>query len=72
MAKVTEEARQTYAEQIAVYQQQIDALLIREKNMLMMIEKDANGASYKRLMLTDEMLFLTTLYLSKHWLSLSL
>lgn len=72
MAKVTEEARQTYGEQVAVYQQQIDALLIREKNMLMMIEKDANGASYKRLMLTDEMLFLTTLYLCKHSLSVAL
>lgn len=72
MAKVTEEARQTYGEQVAVYQQQIDALLIREKNMLMMIEKDVNGASYKRLMLTDEMLFLTTLYLCKHSLSVAL
>lgn len=72
MAKITEEARQTYGEQVAVYQQQIDALLIREKNMLMMIEKDPNGASYKRLMLTDEMLFLTTLYLCKHSLSVAL
>src|SRR5574344_2575925 len=72
MAKVTEEDRQAYGEQVGIYQQQIDALLIREKNMLMMIEKDPTGASYKRLMLTDEMLFLTTLYLSKHYLSVSL
>lgn len=72
MAKVTDEARQLYGEQVSVYQQQIDALLIREKNMLMMIEKDPTGASYKRLMLTDEMLFLTTLYLAKHSLSVSI
>lgn len=72
MAKVTEEARQTYTEQISVYQQQVDALLIREKNMIMMIEKDPTGASYKRLMLTDEMLYLATLYLAKHSLSVSL
>jgi hypothetical protein len=72
MARVTDEARQTYGERVAVYQQQIDALLIREKNMLMMIEKDSNGASYKKLMLTDEMLFLTTLYISKHYLSVSI
>ncbi len=71
MAKVTDEARQTYGEQVAIYQQQIDALLIREKNVLMMIEKDANGASYKRLMLCDEMMFLSTLYLAKHSLSVS-
>ena len=71
MAKVTDEARQTYGEQVGIYQQQIDALLIREKNMLMMIEKDPNGASYKRLMLCDEMLYLTTLYLSKHSLTVS-
>lgn len=72
MAKVTDEARQTYGEQVTTYQQQIDALLIREKNMLMMIEKDPTGASYKRLMLADEMMFLTTLYLSKHSLSLAI
>ncbi len=72
MAKVTDEARQSYGEQVAQYQQQIDALLIREKNMLLMIDRDPNGASYKRLMLTDEMLFLSTLYLTKHTLSVSL
>ena len=72
MAKVTESARQQYVKQVACYQQQIDALLIREKNMVNMIEKDSNGASYKRLMLTDEMLFLTTLYLAKHYLSVTL
>jgi hypothetical protein len=72
MAKVTDEARQSYGEQIAVYQQQVDALLIREKNMLMMIEKDPTGASYKRLMLTDEMLYLCTLYIAKHSLSVAL
>jgi hypothetical protein len=72
MAKVTDEARQTYGEQVAIYQQQIDALLIREKNMLMLLEKDPTGASYKRLMLTDEMLYLSTLYLAKHSLSVSM
>ena len=72
MAKITEEARQTYGEQIVAYQQQIDALLIREKNMLMMIEHDPTGASYKRLMLTDEMLYLSTLYLAKHTLSVAM
>lgn len=72
MAKVTDEARQLYGEQVSVYQQQIDSLLIREKNMLLMIEKDPTGASYKRLMLTDEMLFLATLYLTKHSLSVSI
>jgi hypothetical protein len=40
--------------------------------MLMMIEKDPTGASYKRLMLTDEMLYLTTLYLAKHNLSVAM
>lgn len=72
MGKITETARQKYAEQVTAYQQQIDALLIREKNMQTMIEKDSSGAAYKRLVLTDEMIFLTTLYLTKHNLSLSL
>ena len=72
MAKITDEARQTYGEQVGIYQQQVDALLIREKNMLIMIEKDPTGASYKRLMLTDEMLYLSTLYLSKHSMSVAM
>jgi len=72
MAKITDEARQTYGEQVGIYQQQVDALLIREKNMLMMIEKDPTGASYKRLMLTDEMMYLATLYLSKHSMSVAM
>ena len=71
MAKLTEHDRQTYAEQVAAYQQQIDALLIREKNMLTVIEGDQTGAAYKKLMLADEMLFLATLYLAKHNLSVS-
>jgi hypothetical protein len=40
--------------------------------MLMLLEKDPTGASYKRLMLTDEMLYLSTLYLAKHSLSVSM
>lgn len=72
MAKVTESARQDYGEQVATYQQQIDALLIREKTVVKMIDKDPNGAAYKRLMLADETLFLTTLYMAKHYLSITL
>ncbi len=72
MAKVTDSARQTYGEKVAPYQQQIDALLIREKNMLTMIERDPNGDAYKKLMLADEMLFLSTLYMTKHSLSVSI
>ena len=38
--------------------------------MLNMIEKDPNGR-IQALMLTDEMLYLTTLYLAKHYLSVT-
>ncbi|ULQ59651.1 hypothetical protein K7I13_14530 [Brucepastera parasyntrophica] len=72
MAKLTEEKRKVYNEQIASYQQQIDALLISEKNMLMLLEKDSSGAAYKKLILTDDMLYLSTLYLAKHSVSVSI
>ncbi len=72
MAKVSDSARQAYGEKVAAYQQQIDAQLIREKNMLDMLERDQSGTSYKKLMLADEMLYLATLYITKHNLSVSI
>lgn len=71
MGKTSDANRQLYAEKVAVYQQQIDALLIKEKNITLMIDKDPAGAPYKRLLLADEMLFLVTLYLAKHSLSVA-
>ncbi len=71
MGKVSDVYRQIYSEKVSVYQQQIDALLTKEKNVLELLAKDPEGASYKRLLLVDEMLFLSTLYLAKHSLSVA-
>jgi len=71
MAKVSDSARQAYGEKVAVYQQQIDSQVIREKNMLDLLERDQSGSSYKKLMLADEMLYLATLHITKHNLSVS-
>lgn len=71
MGKVSDAYRQLYNDKAAVYQQQIDTLLLKEKNVLDFISKDPDGAAYKRLLLVDEMLFVSTLYLAKHSLSVA-
>ena len=63
MAKITNEARHLYFEKAKKYREMIDTILLREKNILTVVEKDSNGASYKRLILADEMLNLASNYL---------
>lgn len=63
MAKISNESRHLYFEKAKKYRETIDTILLREKNILAVIDKDSNGASYKRLMLADEMLNLASNYL---------
>jgi len=62
MAKISNEARHLYMEKAKRYKDAVDGLLLREKNILVVIEKDPNGASYKRLILADDMLNLSSNY----------
>ena len=64
-----ERRRQIYADRIFVYQQQIDAILIKEKNILEIISRNPEGVAFKRILLADEMLCLASLYLAKHYVS---
>lgn len=63
MAKISNEARHLYFEKAKSYRDSADAIILREKNILSVLEKDPNGASFKRLMLADEMLNLASNYL---------
>lgn len=63
MAKISNEARHLYFEKAKRYRDSADAILLREKNILSVLEKDPNGAPFKRLMLADEMLNLASNYL---------
>lgn len=69
MAKISNEARHLYFEKAKRYKETIDTILLREKNILTVIEKDPNGAAYKRLMLADEMLNIASNFLVMHGVS---
>lgn len=66
------EARKIYAARAAEYKQLIEQIKQREKNMLGIMGADDHAASYKRLTLVDEMLYLTTMHLAIHRLSVAI
>ncbi len=63
MAKFSSEEKQAYFNKVKPYKEAIDAILLREKNLITVISKDSNGAGYKRLMLAEEMLNLASNYI---------
>ncbi len=62
MAKISNEDRHQYFEKAKVYKENSDAILLREKSILTLLQKDQNGAAFKRLSLADEMLNLASNY----------
>jgi hypothetical protein len=60
MAKISIEERKIYQEKIKPYRDKIVELSSREKNILMVIQKDPNGTAFKKLTLVDEMLNLAS------------
>jgi hypothetical protein len=62
MAKISNEDRHVYLEKAKPYKSAADAILLREKNILAILQKDTNGAAFKRLALSDEMLNLASNY----------
>jgi len=64
--------KELFTERVYEYDQRINKLLKHEQSLLTLIKNDKFGAGYKRLVLVDEMIYLTTLYLAKFKLSVSL
>ena len=72
MGKVSTEARRRYFDIVKDYKQAIEQSTAREKNILQVIERDDNGADYKRINLAEERLNLASLYLLLNRISLAL
>lgn len=72
MSKVSEDARKKYLERIQDYKKTIEDIENREKLILQVLEKDANGAEYKRIRLAEENLNLLSYYVLMNNLSVSL
>lgn len=72
MAKINTESREIYGMKCEPYKSMINESLEKEKNMLALIEKDKTGNAYKRLLLCDEMIYVSTLYMAMNSLSVTL
>ncbi len=63
MAKISNEDRHQYFEKIKIYKETTEAILLRERNILTVLQKDPNGGAFKKLALADEMLNLASNYI---------
>jgi hypothetical protein len=72
MAKISTEEKNQYKEKIKSFVDTIEAILKREKTILMAIKQDPASAAFKRLTLVDEMLDLTSNYIIVNGVSQSM
>lgn len=70
MAKQEEKA--LYNTRLEKYQKEIERLLAREKSILSLAKKDDITGSYKLLVLAEDMIYLTSIYLAKQRLSIAI
>ncbi|MGI5173415.1 hypothetical protein H0R92_07405 [Treponema sp. OMZ 840] len=62
MAKVTAESREAFSAKMQPYKDSIDKIFEKEKNITALMAKDKAGNSYKRMLLAEDMIYITTLY----------
>ena len=72
MAKISEETRLHFAEVIKPYKERISLTLEKEKTMLNGIHEGDVDLCFKKLLLCDDMIYVSTLYMAQNSLSLKL
>ncbi len=72
MAKVTDENRQEFTEAVKPYQSKITAVLSKEKNVLNTINDGAPDSAYRKIMLSEDMIYVASLYIAENYLSLKI
>ncbi|MBQ5998656.1 MAG: hypothetical protein IJL70_04220 [Treponema sp.] len=72
MAKISDEQRLEFSETIKPYQSKITAILGKEKTVLNTINSGAADSAYKKIMLSDDMIYISTLYMAENSLSLKI
>jgi len=72
MAKVSEEAKHLYSEKISEYKRSLEETTKKVNQMKLILQRDDSGASYKRVLITDETMKLVSLYCIMNRLSLDL
>ncbi|MBO4404818.1 MAG: hypothetical protein J5780_05750 [Treponema sp.] len=69
MANITTETRADFQAKVKPVKAKIEEALKKEKDMLLLMKKDSAGIEYKKLLLCEEMLYVSTLYMSINSLS---
>lgn len=72
MAKISEQTRLQFKEAIRPYDEKITATLEKEKTILNTIHPGDIGSEYKKLSLSEDLIYVSTLYMAKNSLSLKL
>ncbi|MDR1747761.1 MAG: hypothetical protein LBR47_01735 [Spirochaetaceae bacterium] len=63
MAKITAENRELFTEKSKAYKELTEKILEREKNTLTLSANDTAGMGYKRLLLSEEMMYIASVYI---------
>lgn len=72
MGKISAEAKQQYFDRVKKYKAEVEQMIASERNLLQTVNKQAEGAAYKRLNLAEERLNLASRYLLLNRISLAL
>ena len=72
MAKIMTEARSEFSDKSKAIKNAINASLEKEKNLLKLMKADNSGGEYKKRLLAEEMIYVSTLYMSINSLSLKI
>ena len=72
MAKIDSESRELFNIKQQPYKDAVAKTFEKEKNLLQLMSKDPSGIAYKKFLLAEEMMYITTLYLAINNLSVEL
>lgn len=72
MAKVSEEMRLHFKEIVSPYKEKVNALLEKEKTMRNSMHKGDSDLESKKLLLCEDMIYISTLYMAQNSLSLKI
>lgn len=72
MAKIAAESRELFNSKVKPYKELIQKSFDKEKNMRTLLSKDTSGVAYKKLILCEEMIYISSLYMVINNLSVTL
>ena len=72
MAKIAAESREMFNAKSKPFRDLVQKSLDKEKSILNLMKSDNSGIAYKKLLLTEEMIYITTLYLTINNLSVEI